>query len=709
EDGPKESDPEDVDVETSADLDIVKTATSATVVAGENISYTITVSNAGPSDAQDVTVTDVLPSGTGFVSADNGGTEAGGTVIWNLGTLAAGESVTVNLVLSTSPSLAVGTSISNIAVVESPTDPEGPKESDPEDVDVDAVADLDIVKTATSATVVAGENISYNITVSNAGPSDAQDVTVTDVLPSGTGFVSATNGGTETGGTVTWNLGTLAAGESITVSLVLSTPSSLEAGTTISNIAVVDSPTDENGPKESEPEDVEVETEAELGIVKTANSSTVLAGENITYSITVNNAGPSDAQGVMVSDVLPEGTAFVSASNGGTVTSGTVNWSLGTLAAGEGITISLVVSTDADLEFDHVIRNIAVATSPTIEGDGIESNPVDVVILDDTTVISVSKVSDILTASPGDVVNYTISIRNEGEFTAKGLVITDDLPSGLTVLNMSLDGGINGDNITWTIDELGVNETINIEISALVTLEQGSIVNRVVVSGDNFPEVVVDAEAVIINVVDLSITKTVSAPMVMVGMPFIYTINVVNDSGSDASEVVVTDFIPLGVRFVDAQVSAGSFSYNSTTRVVTWEVGLLESMGSIEMVLNVEAENPGEISNTASVESRELDTDESDNTATVSHTQLELKIPNVFTPNGDGINDTWAIEGIIHFFASNKLVVVNRWGVEVFRTNNYNNDWNGGNLAEGSYFYQLTAVDHQGREQVFTGYVTILR
>ncbi|MFD2033816.1 COG1361 S-layer family protein, partial [Belliella marina] len=378
EDGPKESDPEDVDVETSADLDIVKTATSATVVAGENISYTITVSNAGPSDAQDVTITDVLPSGTGFVSATNGGTEAGGTVTWNLGTMAAGASVELTLVLSTESSLVAGTTISNIAVVDSPTDSDGPKESDPEDVDVDAVADLDIVKTATSATVVAGENISYNIRVSNAGPSDAQDVTITDVLPAGTGFVSATNGGTEAGGTVTWNLGTLAAGESITVSLVLSTPSSLESGTSISNIAVVDSPTDEDGPKESDPEDVDVETSADLDIVKTATSATVVAGENISYTIRVSNAGPSDAQDVTITDVLPSGTGFVSATNGGTEAGGTVTWNLGTLAAGESITVSLVLSTPPSLEAGTSISNIAVVDSPTDEDGPKESDPEDV-------------------------------------------------------------------------------------------------------------------------------------------------------------------------------------------------------------------------------------------------------------------------------------------------------------------------------------------
>ncbi|MCH7396490.1 gliding motility-associated C-terminal domain-containing protein [Belliella sp. DSM 107340] len=709
EDGPKECDPSEVLVETAADLTITKTASSPTVIAGENISYTITVSNNGPSDALEVMVSDMLPAGTAFVSADNGGVNDSGTVNWNLGTLSAGASVELNLVLSTETSLEAGTTISNIAIVDSPTDEDGPKECDPSEVLVETAADLTITKTASSPTVIAGENISYTITVSNNGPSDALEVMVSDMLPAGTAFVSADNGGVNDSGTVNWNLGTLSAGASVELNLVLSTETSLEAGTTISNIAIVDSPTDEDGPKESDPEDVEVETAADLTITKTASSPTVIAGENISYTITVSNNGPSDALDVMVSDMLPAGTAFVSADNGGVNDSGTVNWNLGTLSAGASVELNLVLSTDENLDLNYVIRNIAVVTSPSIEEDEIESEPEDVTILDDTTIISVTKTSDIKTASPGDIINYTIRISNEGEFAANNITVVDSLPAGLTIINMSHDGQINGDQITWDFEELQPNQTINIGISAVVTLEAGGIVNRVIVSGDNFEEVIVDAEEVVINVVDLSIAKTVSSPMVMVGMPFNYFIKVSNNSQANATEVVVTDFIPLGVRFVDAQVSTGSFTYNATTRVLRWEIDLLEASGEVEMTLNVEAQNSGQISNTARVASRELDINVEDNDATITHVQIEMNIPNVFTPNGDGINDTWVIEGITHFFSTNKLIVVNRWGVEVFRTDNYDNDWNGGNLTEGAYFYQLTAIDHEGREQVFTGYVTILR
>ena len=88
----------DVDTVTAAaDLSITKSGSADPVIAGEDLTYTLVVTNDGPSDATGVVVTDPIPAGTSFVSADNGGTEAAGTVTWNLGALADGASTTVHV------------------------------------------------------------------------------------------------------------------------------------------------------------------------------------------------------------------------------------------------------------------------------------------------------------------------------------------------------------------------------------------------------------------------------------------------------------------------------------------------------------------------------------------------------------------------------------------------------------------------------------
>jgi len=78
-----------------------------------------------------------------------------------------------------------------------------------------------------------------------------------------------------------------------------------------------------------------------------------------------------------------------------------------------------------------------------------------------------------------------------------------------------------------------------------------------------------------------------------------------------------------------------------------------------------------------------------------------------FSPNGDGINDLWVIKNL-EYYPDNQLVVINRWGNEVLTVNNYKNDWNGSQLAEGTYFYILK-VKMCEDYRTFDGYVTILR
>lgn len=92
----------------------------------------------------------------------------------------------------------------------------------------------------------------------------------------------------------------------------------------------------------------------------------------------------------------------------------------------------------------------------------------------------------------------------------------------------------------------------------------------------------------------------------------------------------------------------------------------------------------------------------------------EITIPNIFTPNGDGTNDYFVINNLTNYPYS-QLVVYNRWGKKVYSSNNYQNDWDGENVADGVYYYVLTLmreaqqVGYEGWNQHFSGSVTIMR
>ena len=93
----------------------------------------------------------------------------------------------------------------------------------------------------------------------------------------------------------------------------------------------------------------------------------------------------------------------------------------------------------------------------------------------------------------------------------------------------------------------------------------------------------------------------------------------------------------------------------------------------------------------------------------ISHSviiELYVQFPNVFTPNGDGVNDKFEIVGLKPG-KENKLEVFNRWGKKIYESTNYKNDWDGENYADGVYYFIFTLP--QGIAEPTHGTVTIMR
>ena len=84
---------------------------------------------------------------------------------------------------------------------------------------------------------------------------------------------------------------------------------------------------------------------------------------------------------------------------------------------------------------------------------------------------------------------------------------------------------------------------------------------------------------------------------------------------------------------------------------------------------------------------------------------IDLFIPNVFTPNGDGSNDVFFVRNLPREPATNELIITNRWGKQVFVSENYQNNWDAEGTADGIYFYRLQVAD----SDALTGWVEIIR
>ncbi len=291
-------------------------------------------------------LTDTLPSAITNVeySTDEGTTWS----IWNgsysAGTLANGAVQTV-LVRGVVSALTTGT-IANTAVVSSDTpDPNPENNTSTALIPVGASADLSVKKTAFPTPVLAGEVLAYTIIVSNAGPNAAQNVKIYDSIPAA--ILSpefAVQGETEFSPWASpYTIGVLEAGESFKLTIRgMVNPSAPPE--TITNFTEVRSTTpDPNPDNNTDTAQTPLILSADVAVFKSADNTPAIPGEAFYYTLTVLNAGPSDAQDVRLIDAVPsylQNPEF-SADGGITFLPWASPYLLGTLLAGERRTIQL--------------------------------------------------------------------------------------------------------------------------------------------------------------------------------------------------------------------------------------------------------------------------------------------------------------------------------------------------------------------------------
>ena len=252
--------------------------------------------------------------------------------------------------------------LTNVASVTSTTpDPDATNDEVSVTTPVTTRADLDVTKLADTQTPAAGETLTYTLTVANLGLSDAQAVTLSDTMPAGTAFVSATGDPAKpcsaVATTVTCDVGVLAAGASQTILVTVRISSALPPQA-LTNIATAASPTsDPVTDNNTATATVQTVVIADLSVTKAlVTPAPLVAGQPVTYTITVHNAGPSDAPDALFSDTLPPGTSLLSAST----EQGSCGLNradalaiaaceLGTLPVGHSVSGTLTLATSPDL------------------------------------------------------------------------------------------------------------------------------------------------------------------------------------------------------------------------------------------------------------------------------------------------------------------------------------------------------------------------
>jgi len=208
--------------------------------------------------------------------------------------------------------------------------------------------------------------------------------------------------------------------------------------------------------------------------------------------------------------------------------------------------------------------------------------------------------------------------------------------------------------------------------------------------------------------VDLAAIIFSEKKSVEIGEEFDYTITATNKN-SRATNVMLKDMLTQDIEFVAvSRRTTGTVNYNQDSHNLDWSIGDFDPNGTAELVIRVRSVKSGDIMNTVLITSDETDSNLTNNTFSDYKAINGLKIPNIFTPNGDGMNDAFVIPGLANY-PDNEITVFNRLGNNVFTKKAYQNNWTGDGLSDGTYFYMLKIKITNERTETYKGYITILR
>ena len=704
----------------SSDVSVTKTDSPDPVVTGNNLSYTIAVSNSGAVAATNVSWSDTLPTGTTFVSltqpggwtCSDPGVGNGGTVSCSLASLPVGGPVNFTLVVAVPSNYSGANPLVNLVTITASNDITPGNNSGTSSTTIEtptptptntstntptATPTATDTPTNTPTATSTATDTPTNTATATDTPTTTPTSTPTDTATSTpiatdtptttptatatatdtpTGTATATDTPTSTATATDTPTNTATATDTPTGTLTATatdtptgTPTTTETPTTTAT--ATDTPTGTLTATET-PTTTPTVTEtpvspaqADLSLTKSDSPDPLVAGNNLSYSIDVNNAGPDAAANASWSDTLPTGTTFVSltqpggwtCSDPGVGNGGTVSCSLASLPAGGPITFTLVINVPAGYSGSNPLVNTVVVSSTTSDpnpGNETDSAITTVTTSPDAADLSLTKTVDDDTPAIGSTVIYTVTVSNAGPSAATGVAILDQLPAGLAFLSATTSQG-SYDNASglWSVGTLNSGSAATLTISATVNStgpygntaqvsasdqvdpdsspnnndpnEDDQATMTIVPEGSNPPAVqptAVPSPSIVI--VDPIIAKNVDAPFAQPGGSVTWTITITNPNSVAVHNITVTDDSPEEVEIVSVTATAGNVS--SSGQTVNFTLATLAAGQSVTITINTrvraDVDVPFVISNLASLTNAENMTPRTAQATVMSATEL---------------------------------------------------------------------------------------
>jgi uncharacterized repeat protein (TIGR01451 family) len=622
------------------DTVVLKATTTPVVNAGEQVSFALTVSNAGDAPALGVVLTDALNANiSGWASSRPNPpcSIAANVLTCNIGTVDPGASFAVTLTGTSTPAACPG--ISNQASVRSTNETaEDAEENNSQVVPVEVnCPDVHVAKSTSTPTVNAGDQVKFAITVSNSGPGVAKNVTFLDDLPDGViwSFDGNALAGCSVNGSnnLSCSFPTLGPDSPVTINLKgTADPADCPSITNPAFTVSASNETAAAADNSTSAVPITVNCPA-ITVTKTGNGP-INAGENAVYTITVTNAGPGVASNVVVADALPAGVTWTASDpfpaecliTGGN----SLACTFPSLAAGS-VTIRVAGTTDS-VDCPSITNPVVSATPSSGAGD--IDGPVEIVVnCPDMAVVKAGN-GPISAGDPDNPAEYSVTVTNAGPGLATAVTFNDVLPEGLT----------------WTPgtafpQECWIDEDDDRTLSCLwPTFAPGSVTITVEAPTDpaDCPSITNPISAVTagneaagtlgdnsttpatitINCPDLELAKDADATSVSRGDAIGFSITVWNAGEGVAFDAMISDPLPAGFDWdFDSAGSSlpegASCSVNDTTNALSCDLGDLAAGSSAEApgaVIQVVAQDTlraecGPYENTASVSAANDDGD----------------------------------------------------------------------------------------------------
>ncbi|WP_246475305.1 beta strand repeat-containing protein [Diaphorobacter ruginosibacter] len=613
-------------------LGLAKSSNGPWTVAQTGASYTLTVSNSGTaSTSGEITVSDAMPTGITAASGTYNGwaCTAVGQVLTCKSSTAIAAGVSADIVIPVTIAATAASSVTNKASVGGGGDPHnGGNPPDPQactdaqhcsgtTTQVSAKADLTITKTSEQGTsYVPGQPLNYTIVVSNAGPSDVTGAAVNDAVPSDvevSGWscvasdASASCGGTASGTDNNVNLTgvNLPMGKSVTITVT--GKARLSATGDIVNTATVTPPagvtcTAAPCTKTSTVTSQNSGTPV-LSIAKQATPTSFAVGQTGVYSITVTNTGTNSTSGqIMVTDTMPAGITVTSVSGTG--------WActIGSGGASISCASSAVLLPGSAAPVINAMVSIANGTATpavnTAKASGGGTACTALAPCETTIQTNVNRpqldVTKVLNGSfvVGQQTSYTITATNNGQAETLAGTITDTIPTGLLIGDLTNSGcSASGQVVTCNVPAgkpSGSSVVFTIPVTPQASADGQSLTNKAQANpdtGDSTCPAGTHCTGTTDNPVtapQLTLTKATSVTAFTVGQQANYQLVLKNTGTADTTAAVtVTDTVPAGLTIDTASLNAACVQNPAGSQMVVCTVASLAQGATVSFDIPV--------------------------------------------------------------------------------------------------------------------------